>query len=122
MPCEDNNDQLRDDLQQTVQALINLGADNLQGFPPGMLDGITCSSNLAENIIGKKLLEAIGKYIDFPAHNIPTYCVTTMHLGYNFNLTDPKKYKQGFLNFERFPCRKTCGFCGGMFFSLTDKK
>ena len=109
MPCEDNNDQLRDDLQQTVQALINLGADNLQGFPPGMLDGITCS-NLLETNIWKKLV----KLADFPAHNLPTYCVYGTFL-YNFNYTDPKLFQQGFLNLERFPCRKTCGFCGGMF-------
>ena len=103
-------------MQTSVQALISLGADNLKGFTPEMLVDITCS-NLPEKKIWKPLLEAVGKYIDFPADNIPTYCVTTMHLGYNFNLTDPKKYKQGFLNFERFPCRKTCGFCGGKLIS-----
>ena len=109
MPCEDNNDYLREDLQQAIQLI---GADNLNlpgRFNPGMLDGITCS-NLLETNIWKKLI----KLADFPAHNLPTYCVYGTFL-YNFNYTDPKLFQQGFLNLERFPCRKTCGFCGGMF-------
>merc|ERR1712135_224292 len=75
-------------------------------FNPGMFDGITCS-NLLETNIWKKLI----KLADFPAHNLPTYCVYGTFL-YNFNHTDPKLFQQGFLNLERFPCRKTCGFCG----------
>ena len=110
MPCEDNNDQLRGVLQSSVQALILMGVDNLNWFTPDMLAGITCS-NLSE----KKIFKELSKYIDFPADNVPTYCVTSVYSLYNFNFTDPKLHKQGFLNFEEFPCRKTCGFCRGMF-------
>ena len=87
-----------------------LGADNLNGFNPAMLVGITCS-NLPETKFWKNLIE----HIYLPAYNLPTYCVTIEHSIYNFNRTDPKLYKRGFLNFERFPCRKTCGFCEGKF-------
>ena len=50
VPCEDNNDHLREDLFQAVQLI---GADNLNlpgGLNSGMLDGITCSNLLETNI------------------------------------------------------------------------
>ena len=105
MPCEDNNDQLRDDLQQAVQIL------NLPGFNPGMLAGITCS-----NLFEKTIWEMLSNFVDCPAtNNLPTYCVTLIHSIYNYNRTDPILHNKGCINFERFPCRKTCGFCGGKF-------
>ena len=109
MSCEDNNDQLRDDLQEAVQVT---GAENLNslGFNPEMLDGVTCS-NLPE----KEIWEMLSKLIDFPEDNLPIYCYTLLRSIYNFHRIDPSLYRKGFLNVERFPCRKTCGFCGSKF-------
>jgi len=98
--CEDNNDQLRDDLQKAVQELQVENSETLVS--------VNCS-NLPE----MKIWEELSQFIDFPAKDLPNYCVTILHSIYNYKFSKNWiKYWKGLLNVERFPCRKTCGFCG----------
>ena len=96
-------------MEQAVQVI---GVENLPGFKPEMLDGVTCS-----NAIEKEIWGMLSKFIDFPADNLPTYCATILHSLYNYKFSNIVLHLKGQLNVERFPCRKTCGFCGGKFLS-----
>ena len=99
-----------------MQEFVQVIEADKKGFDPALLNGVTCA-----NLPSNKVWEILLKYIDFRAENIPTYCVTIDYSIYNFKYTDLKLYKQGFLNLERFPCRKTCGFCRGKFSCLIGK-
>ena len=96
-------------MQRAVQVI---GVENLPGFNTEMLVGVTCS-----NAPEKEIWEKLSKFIDIAADNLPTYCATILHSLYNYKFSDPVLYLKGQLNVERFPCRKTCGFCGGKFLS-----
>ena len=89
------------------QAVDVLGVENSEP-----LDGVTCS-----NLLEKEIWEKLRTFGDFPAENLPNYCVTILHSLYKYKPPNWIQYWKGLINVERFPCRKTCGFCGGKLIS-----